>query len=65
MILRQPLIQRRRQQQHLASSRGESHPPALSEPCVNLSIHTAPITQSVTASPAASGRTVLGRTVRS
>jgi hypothetical protein len=29
----------------LASSRGESHPPALSEPCVNLSIYTAPIIQ--------------------
>jgi hypothetical protein len=29
-----------------ASSRGEFHPPALSEPCVNLSIHTAPITRS-------------------
>ena len=31
---------------HVASGRGESHPPALSEPCVNLSIHSAPITQS-------------------
>ena len=28
------------------SGRGESHPPALAEPCVNLSTHTAPITQS-------------------
>jgi hypothetical protein len=27
------------------SGRGESHPPALAEPCVNLSAHTAPITQ--------------------
>jgi hypothetical protein len=29
----------------LVSSRGEFHPPALSEPCVNLSIYTAPIIQ--------------------
>jgi hypothetical protein len=29
----------------LASSRGEFHPPALSEPGVNLSAHPAPITQ--------------------
>jgi hypothetical protein len=28
----------------LASSRGEFHPPALLEPCVSLSTHTAPIT---------------------
>ena len=28
-----------------ASSRAESHRPALSEPCVNLSIHTAPTIQ--------------------
>jgi hypothetical protein len=27
------------------SGRGESHPPALAEPCVNLSAHPAPITQ--------------------
>jgi putative transposase len=30
----------------LASSRGESHPPALSEPCLIVSDHTAPIVQS-------------------
>jgi hypothetical protein len=31
----------------LVSSRGEFRPPALVEPCVNLSIHTAPITRSL------------------
>ncbi len=30
---------------HRASRRGESHPPALSEPCLNLSAYTAPIVQ--------------------
>ena len=30
----------------LASSRGEFHPPALSEPCLIVSDHTAPIVQS-------------------
>ena len=30
---------------HLASRPGESHPQALLEPCVNLSIHTAPDAQ--------------------
>jgi transposase-like protein len=34
-----------------ASSQGESHPPALSEPCVNLSIYTAPITRSCGRTP--------------
>ncbi|MFC5006418.1 IS6 family transposase, partial [Dactylosporangium cerinum] len=34
-----------------ASSRGESHPPALSKPCVNLSIYTAPITRSCGRTP--------------
>lgn len=41
----------------LVSSRGESHPPALVEPCVNLSVHTAPVVQSstVTVGRSASG----------
>ena len=28
-----------------SSRRGESHPPALAEPCVSLSAHTAPVAQ--------------------
>src|SRR6266849_9743847 len=32
-------------QDHQVSSRGESHPSALSELCMNLSAHTAPIVQ--------------------
>jgi hypothetical protein len=35
----------------LASSRGEFHPPALSEPCVSLSAYTAPITRSYGRTP--------------
>ena len=40
------------------SSLGESHPQALSEPYVNLSIHPAPIIQPMAKSPSASARTV-------
>ena len=50
----------------LASSRGEFHPPALSEPCVNLSIYTAPIIRSsaVTVWRASSGRRGTGTAFR-
>ncbi len=37
-----------RRKRPLASSRGESHPPALSEPCLIVSDHTAPIVRSST-----------------
>ena len=40
-----------------ASGRGESHPPALSEPGVNLSIHPAPIIQPPVSIWPANGRT--------
>ena len=40
----------------LASSRGEFHPPALSEPCVNLSIYTAPVIHPPVICPFASGK---------
>jgi len=43
------------------SGRGESHPPALADPDVNLTIHPAPITQPAVADPTASGRTGLAR----
>ena len=41
------------------SSRGESHPPALVEPDVNLATQPAPVTQRCTGARAASGRTGL------
>ncbi len=42
----------------LVSGAGESHPRALPEPCVNVSAHTAPITQLFTVPlPIASGQT--------
>src|ERR1700730_3084903 len=44
-------------QDHQVSSRGESHPPALAEPDVNVSPHPAPITQPAVAGPDASAQT--------
>src|SRR5690606_1158457 len=44
--------------EHEVSRRGEFHPPALAEPYVNVSAHTAPIMQPVTSAPASSVQTV-------
>ena len=44
-------------ERHLPSSRGELHPPALTEPDVNLSIHPARAIQPKAVSPTANART--------
>src|ERR1700674_1414590 len=43
---RLPCLSLRLRQQHQVSSPGESHPEALSEPCLNVSAHTAPAMES-------------------